>query len=153
MTAAVARVSVVMGVGKATSISIRPSRSLTVPRVPTVSGVPAVPVGLMLGDATGIGPEVAVKALASSSPASNALVVFGDVRVLGLGMSDAAVRSPYTVYPSLDAVPAAPASVPVIDLANMDRAVLTRGQISAESGRVCADTLKLMIDLALAGRL
>ena len=40
--------------------------------------------------------------------------------------------------------------VPVVDLANFDPARVTRGEISEESGRICGDTLKHMIDLALA---
>jgi len=46
-----------------------------------------------------------------------------------------------------------PPAIPVVDLGNLDPARLTRGDISEESGRVCGETLKLMIDLALAGRL
>ena len=41
----------------------------------------------------------------------------------------------------------------MIDLANVDPSRLTRGKISAESGRVCGETLKYMVDLALAGQL
>ena len=115
-------------------------------------------IGLMLGDATGIGPEISVKVLSnvlsSGAPASSAhLAVIGDARVLELGMRDAGITIPYHVYTRLEDVPWPSESVPVIDLANLDPARLTRGEISEESGRVCGETLKYMIDLALAGRL
>ena len=108
----------------------------------------------MLGDATGIGPEISVKVLASRVTADVARVaVVGDARVLELGMRDAGVTIPYQVYQRLDEVPWPGESVPVIDLANLDPARLRRGDISEESGRVCGETLKQMIDFALAGRL
>jgi 4-hydroxythreonine-4-phosphate dehydrogenase len=112
----------------------------------------------MLGDATGIGPEVAVKvlskALASDGLAASArLAVIGDARVLELGMRDAGIRLPHRVYARLDDVSWPAETLPVIDLANLDPAGLTRGAISAESGRVCGETLKYMIELALDGQL
>ncbi|MGH9252954.1 MAG: PdxA family dehydrogenase [Vicinamibacterales bacterium] len=111
-------------------------------------------IGLMLGDATGIGPEISAKVLASGATADVArLVVIGDVRVLELGMRDAGAAIPYRVYGRVEEVPWPSDAVPVVDLANLDPGRVTRGQISEESGRVCGDTLKCMIDLALAGRL
>ncbi len=115
-------------------------------------------IGLMLGDATGIGPEISVKVLskALSSGAIDAparLAVIGDARVLELGMRDAGITIPYQVYTRLEDVRWPCAPVPVIDLANLDPSRLRRGEISEESGRVCGDTLKHMIGLALAGTL
>ena len=49
-------------------------------------------IGVMLGDVTGIGPEIAAKVLASGTLRERAnLVVIGDARVLDLGMRDANV--------------------------------------------------------------
>jgi len=111
-------------------------------------------IGLMLGDATGIGPEISVKVLSSGAIAASArLAVIGDARVLELGMRDAGITIPYQVFARLDDVRWPCASVPVIDLANLDPSRLRRGEISEESGRVCGDTLKHMIDLALTGTL
>ena len=115
-------------------------------------------IGLMLGDATGIGPEISVKVLsktlASGGIASSTrLAVIGDARVLQLGMRDAGITLSHRTYTRLDEVAWSAGSVPVIDLANLDPARLTRGEVSGESGRVCGETLKYMIDLALAGKL
>jgi len=108
----------------------------------------------MLGDATGIGPEISVKVLASGALDEVArVVVIGDVRVLELGMRDAGIRIPYTVYHRLEDVPASSPPVPVVDLANLDPARIRRGEISEESGRVSGETLKFMIERALAGGL
>jgi len=43
--------------------------------------------------------------------------------------------------------------VPLIDLGNIDPATIKRGELSPESGRLTGETLKYMIDLALAGKL
>ena len=115
-------------------------------------------IGLILGDATGIGPEISVKALSKAlapraiAPSAR-LAVIGDARVLELGMHDAGITLPHQVYRGLDEVSWPAEHVPVIDLANLDPACLTRGEMSAESGRVCGETLKYMIDLALDGQL
>ena len=50
-------------------------------------------IGLMLGDMTGIGPEICAKLLAAGTANDVArIVVIGDARVLELGMRDAGVR-------------------------------------------------------------
>jgi 4-hydroxythreonine-4-phosphate dehydrogenase len=109
-------------------------------------------IGLMLGDATGIGPEIAAKVLASRVVNDVArVVVIGDVRVLELGMRDARVRVPYRAYQRITDIAGPSDAVPVVDLANLDPARLTRGEVSSESGRVAGETLKSMIDLALTG--
>ena len=111
-------------------------------------------IGMMLGDPTGIGPEVAAKALASkaANPVAR-LVVIGDVRVLELGMRDAGVRVPYRVYARVEDIDWPSDAVPVVDLGNVDPSRLVRGEVSADAGRVCGETLQVMIELALVGRL
>lgn len=111
-------------------------------------------IGLMLGDATGIGPEISARLLASGALNEVArVVVVGDRRVLELGMRDAGVKLGYRVYPSLDAVRWPSEGVPLIDLGNIDPARIKRGEVSAESGRLSGETLKFMIELALGGQL
>lgn len=118
----------------------------------TVDGLPRI--GLMLGDACGIGPEVAVKAMASGAVDDRArVVIVGDVRVLEQGMRDANLRFEYDVYTTLDDVTWPRLTVPVVDLGNLDPDQLERGKVSPESGRVCGDTIKHMIGLAASGAL
>lgn len=111
-------------------------------------------IGVMLGDVTGIGPEIAARVLASGAAADTAnLVVFGDARVLDLGIQDAGVTLAYTGYPKLDDVRFPRGDLPLVNLGNVDPARFARGEASAESGKLTGDTLKAMIDEALAGRL
>jgi 4-hydroxythreonine-4-phosphate dehydrogenase len=111
-------------------------------------------IGLMLGDVTGIGPEICAKLLASGTATRAAnVVVIGDRRVLDLGLRDAGLGLSYRVVPSVDAIRWPAETLPVIDLGNIDPARFARGVSSAESGRLTGETLKLMIDLALERRI
>jgi 4-hydroxythreonine-4-phosphate dehydrogenase len=111
-------------------------------------------IGLMLGDVTGIGPEISARLLASGAAKDAAnVVVVGDRRVLELGMRDAGVRLAYRVVRSMDEVRWPSETLPLLDLANIDPARYPQGASSAESGRLTGETLKFMIELALAGRL
>lgn len=108
----------------------------------------------MLGDVTGIGPEISARLLASGKTGPLArVVVIGDARVLALGIKDAGVKLPYTVYRSVDEIAWPSKDLPVVDLKNIDPAKFKRGEASAESGKLTGDTLKHMIDLAAAGKL
>lgn len=111
-------------------------------------------IGLMLGDVTGIGPEIAAKLLASGKTNSCAqVIIIGDCRVLELGMQNAGVTFAYTVYRTIDEVHFPREDFPLIDLGNVDPSRYPQGVSSDESGKYCGETLKFMIDLALAGKL
>ena len=111
-------------------------------------------IGLMLGDVTGIGPEISAKLLASGAAAELAnVVVIGDKRVLDLGIKNAGVKLGYRTVSSVDEIRWPSEQLPVVDLGNVDPARFPQGTASAESGKLTGDTLKLMIDLALAGKL
>jgi 4-hydroxythreonine-4-phosphate dehydrogenase len=108
----------------------------------------------MLGDPTGIGPEIAAKVLASGAvPDTARLAIVGDARVLELGMQDAGVRVPYTAYARIEDIPWPAPALPVVDLGNCDPTRLRRGEVSEEAGRTCGETLERMIAFARQGRL
>lgn len=110
--------------------------------------------GLMLGDVTGIGPEISIKLLASGMPNSVArVVVIGDARVFDQGCRDAGIRLNSRVYDDIDSIEWNGDAVPLIDLGNVDPAKFPHGVSSDESGKLCGDTLKYMIDLAGAGKI
>ena len=110
--------------------------------------------GLMLGDVTGIGPEISVKLLASGMPNSVArVVVIGDARVFELGCRDAGIRLAYRVVDNVEAIDWNNDEVPLIDLGNVDPALYKRGVSSDDSGRLSGDTLKHMIGMADAGEI
>jgi 4-hydroxy-L-threonine phosphate dehydrogenase PdxA len=72
---------------------------------------------------------------------------------LELGARDAGVDLSWHAYETMSAVDWSRPEIPLIDLGNIDPARFQRGAVSAESGKLTGDTLKHMIDLALAGQL
>lgn len=122
-----------------------------------MSGAPAGPpplLGLMLGDAAGIGPEQCAHVLADGRLADAArLLVIGDARVLEQGARDAAVHLAWRAYDGPEDVDWSRGEIPILDLGNLDPRGIPRARMSAESGRVAGETLAHMIRLALDGRL
>jgi 4-phospho-D-threonate 3-dehydrogenase / 4-phospho-D-erythronate 3-dehydrogenase len=111
-------------------------------------------IGLMLGDVTGIGPEISVRLLAGGTLRDAArIVVVGDARVLQLGARDAGLEPRWRAYDSVAAVDWSRDEIPLIDLGNIDPATIPRGEMSAESGRLTGATLAHMIEMAMAGEL
>lgn len=111
-------------------------------------------IGFMLGDVTGIGPEIAAKLLASGKPAACAqTIIIGDRRVLELGMRNANVKFAYSVCNNIDEIQWPRKDYPLIDLGDTDPAKYPQGLSSDEAGKLAGDALKFMIDLAIAGKL
>lgn len=111
-------------------------------------------IGLMLGDMTGIGPEICARLLAAGTLRDLArLVVVGDARVLQLGCRDAGVELAWRRHERMADVEWSRPEVPLIDLANVDPARIRRGAICAESGRLTGETLARMIEMAQRGEL
>jgi len=105
-------------------------------------------IGLMLGDVTGIGPEVAVKLLSEQSTHEKAKVlVVGDLRVLELGMTDSDTKLTVNIVENADSVDWSKPGIQMIDLKNIDPTNFPRGITSIDSGRLTGETLKFMTDL------
>jgi 4-hydroxy-L-threonine phosphate dehydrogenase PdxA len=110
--------------------------------------------GLMLGDMTGIGPEISAKLLAGGKLKDVArIAVIGDARVFELGCRDGRVDPAWRCYPSVGAIDWSRDELPVVDLGNIDPATLTRREISPESGRLTGETLHHMTQLAREGQI
>jgi len=111
-------------------------------------------VGLMLGDVTGIGPEVAVKLLANPETHEQAKVfVVGDLRVLEIGMADAKIKLTVNIVNDIDSADWSKPGIQFLDLKNVNPAEIPRGQTSIESGRLTGETLKVMTDMVHAGKM
>jgi 4-hydroxythreonine-4-phosphate dehydrogenase len=109
-------------------------------------------IAFLLGDPTGIGPEIVAKVLHDGHMADIArLVVVGDARVFEQGMKDAGVTIDYERVTADTLDQASPSKVPLIDLGNMDPATVTRGSASADAGRMTGDTLVQALRLARQG--
>ncbi|MES2184782.1 MAG: 4-hydroxythreonine-4-phosphate dehydrogenase PdxA [Pseudomonadota bacterium] len=112
-------------------------------------------IGLMLGDVTGIGPEISVKLL--QQPRTHELariVIVGDRRVLDLGMRDAGQTVQVKLVERIADIDwSDTGAVPMIDLGDTDPTAFQRGALSADAGRLAGQALQWMTDRALAGEL
>ena len=107
---------------------------------------------LLLGDCTGIGPEIVAKALAAGEIRRKArIVVVGDARVLERGMAIAGADFPWRRIERGVANDWDGPEVPVIDLGNVDPDAVGTGAVSAESGRLTGETLAYAIEMAKGG--
>lgn len=119
------------------------------------SDAPPLPrLALLLGDCTGIGPEIVAKALAAGAIREKArIVVVGDARVLERGMQVAGVDFPWRRIARGSTNDWDGPDVPVIDLGNIDPDALGTGKVSAESGRLTGDTLAYAIEMSKRGEI
>jgi 4-hydroxythreonine-4-phosphate dehydrogenase len=109
-------------------------------------------VALMLGDATGIGPELCARVLSDGRLDDAArLLVVGDDRVLRQGARDAGVAVASHAVPAVAAIDWDRPGTPVIDLGNIDPASFERGAVSTESGRLTGETLAHAVAMARRG--
>jgi 4-hydroxythreonine-4-phosphate dehydrogenase len=108
-------------------------------------------VGLLLGDACGIGPELAAKLLAEPATLPDArIVVLGDPRLLAAGAERAGVA---LALPLADDAPAGHDGPVLRPGPVVDPAALPVGEASAEAGRAVLDSLRAAVELAQAGEL
>jgi 4-hydroxy-L-threonine phosphate dehydrogenase PdxA len=114
-------------------------------------------VGLMLGDPTGIGPEVALKLLNRPQTHEQArIVVVGDRRVFeqaakatGVSLRAKLVkRGEAFDWPQPNS-----GEVALIDLGNLDPSTVTQGAPDPKMGWIAGETLKVMTDMALANEI
>ena len=111
-------------------------------------------IAFLLGDCTGIGPELVAKILHDGKMADHArLVVVGDARVLARGMRDAKVDFTWTRVSGVAGIDWDEDAVPVIDLGNIDPDAFPLGVGSAQSGKLTGDTLAYAIEMAQRGEI
>jgi 4-hydroxythreonine-4-phosphate dehydrogenase len=111
----------------------------------------SVRVGLLLGDASGIGPELAAKLLAGGDLAPDlATVVIGDPRVLERGAAAAGVDLdlPLVQRPTSD-----PGAAVLLQGPPIDPEAAPVGEANATAGLAVLDTFRLALDLAREGDL
>ena len=107
--------------------------------------------GILLGEATGIGPEIVAKLCARNRFTHYCRpVLIGDIRVLDMGEKIARVDVPVRVVHS---VPEAgwDRSIPILDQKNLDPRKMRLGTVDANSGRATGETLVTALRLCQSG--
>lgn len=97
--------------------------------------------GIFLGEAAGIGPEIIVRLVADGTVQRYCRpLLIGDARVLELGQRIANVSFPYAVVENASQADW-DGPIPMLDLKNFDPAGLVMGQINTTSGKATGDSL------------
>ena len=111
-----------------------------------------VRIGLLPGDATGIGPEITARLLASDQiEPEAATVVIGDPRVLEHGAAAAGVALELSIIDRADEVPAG--AVALLPGPPIDPEAAPLGQVSALAGKAALDGFRMALRLAEQGEL
>ncbi|HWR29281.1 MAG TPA: 4-hydroxythreonine-4-phosphate dehydrogenase PdxA [Negativicutes bacterium] len=107
--------------------------------------------GITLGEAAGIGPEIVAKLCAQKRLAPYCRpVLIGDARVLELGKKIAGVDFPVAIVQKVADIDW-DGPIPLLDQKNFDPANLEMGKINVESGKATGDTLVAALRLLQQG--
>ncbi|MFV0336102.1 MAG: 4-hydroxythreonine-4-phosphate dehydrogenase PdxA [Tropicimonas sp.] len=108
-------------------------------------------VAMAIGDAGGIGPELAAKVLADAQANAGDLMILGDRRILERGAADAGITLDLPVL-GLDAIDGdLPAGSFMIDLGNCDPETTPQGEGSLNSGLASVQNFRAALLAADAG--
>jgi len=111
-------------------------------------------IGMLLGDAAGVGPELVAK-LAAARFFDNLCrpVIIGDARVFEMGMKAASVAVPYQKISKISEA-TWKNGIPLLDQANLDPATdFQVGKLSVKSGAACVAMLAKGVELFKNGEL
>jgi len=112
-----------------------------------------VPIAITMGDAAGIGPEIIVKALERKDLRRKAFpIVIGDAKTmeqaLGIAKSNLKIQPVSEVGQAQDD----PASIPVLDLKNIDLPKLKHGKVDPMPGKAAVEYIQKAVALAMEGK-
>jgi 4-hydroxythreonine-4-phosphate dehydrogenase len=103
--------------------------------------------GILLGDAAGVGPEIIAKlAVANFFPEYCNPVVIGDVRILERAFSYIGASTDLQIVGNVDEIDWSK-GLPVLDQKNVDPDLVPVGHLNQIAGKACLDMLKKAIDL------
>ncbi|HSD50341.1 MAG TPA: 4-hydroxythreonine-4-phosphate dehydrogenase PdxA [Candidatus Methylomirabilis sp.] len=109
-------------------------------------------VALLLGDPTGIGPELVAKVLTRSDVRDQAdLVVIGDRRILDMGQRIAGVNLAANVVRQMGDLRFGSGEIQLLDFPGVAPEEFTLGQLSAKAGKSVLEVLGFTLDLAREG--
>ena len=110
-------------------------------------------IGILLGDATGVGPELIARLVASGKCfGSCKSVIIGDERVLRQGMEFAGVNFPINTVDSIENCRFG-AAIDVWDQKNCSPEDYTVGEVSVAAARAAMETRIMCLDLCSEGKL
>lgn len=109
--------------------------------------------GILLGDATGIGPELVAKLAVSNFYADYCRpVIIGDARIFQAGLDTFHGSVPYYTIGRVEEADWEK-GFPVLDTKDQDPAKVTMGKASAYCGAACVDMIRLACELCKEGKI
>lgn len=106
-------------------------------------------IGLIYGDAAGVGPEVVARSLANKEIVESATwVLIGDERIFNRGASTVGLELNYQKVEDIENVDPEKASIWLIDTKNTDPAEIEMGILNEKSGKAAGDNLVYALELA-----
>jgi len=108
---------------------------------------------IVMGDATGIGPEIVAKSL--STEETNRIcrpVVIGDARVMTEAIRLTKVNLKIFPLKRCKEASGLGGRLEIFDLANLDPAEYRMGEVSARAGQACLEYLKFAVNQTMAGQ-
>lgn len=111
-------------------------------------------IGIFIGDPTGIGPEVTVKALSDEAViGDSSILIIGDDRAFKQGQRIAGIDLEYDVIEKVEGDVLASGGLYFLDLKNMDPKDYSLGQLSPKMGKAAGDAMTVAIKLAMEGKI
>ena len=111
-------------------------------------------VGLLLGDPTGIGPELAAKLLAGFDVRAEAdLIIIGDRRIFEMGRKIAGVSCSVHIVHRIEEIERGGQEIALLDFPGLSPQEFTVGQLSAKAGKSVLDVLTFALHLAQDGQI
>lgn len=110
-------------------------------------------IGILLGDPSGVGPELAAKLLANAEILEQAIpIVIGDQRILNMGQDIAGVTLDITVVKDIKDITELQ-TIACLDYPTITPDDVTTGTISPKAGESVYKTLLFTLDLAKSGQI
>jgi 4-hydroxy-L-threonine phosphate dehydrogenase PdxA len=111
-------------------------------------------IGVLLGDPTGVGPEITAKLLAHTElyPLANILII-GDQRIFKMGQQVANVPLSFPVVTRIEEVSFDGNTPVLLDYPTMAPEEVTYKKVNAKAGKSVYETLSFSVDLSLAQKI
>jgi 4-hydroxythreonine-4-phosphate dehydrogenase len=111
-------------------------------------------IGVFIGDPTGIGPEVTVKALSDKEVVEDSIfLIIGDERAFKQGQRIAGLTLEYDVVDKVEQDVLSNSELLFLDLKNMNPIDYRLGQLSPKMGKAVGDAMIHSIKLAMEGKI
>ena len=110
--------------------------------------------GVLLGDSSGIGPEIVAKLVSHPEIYEQAnVVIVGDYRIFRMGQKVAGLSQPVTLTDRFESARSETGRPAFYDYPTLSDAEVTPGKVNPKSGKAVFQTLSFIVETALAGKI